>query len=99
MVWERLKEVLWQYSGLVTVEMDMGLRRRIQFVQVDECWVGNDDCDCNSIDEVSNNAMTMWQVNHCNKKIKLEKAMRLMTTMTTRTLYTTINNAHGMVGC
>ena len=75
MVWERLKEVLWQYSGLVTVEMNVGLRRRIQFVQADEFWVGNDDCNCNSIDEVSNNVMTMWQVNHCTNNSKLAKAI------------------------
>ena len=79
--------------------MDVILRRRSWFVQVDECWIGNDDCDCNSIGEVSNNAMIMWQVNHCNNNSKLAKAMSLLTAMTTRTLYTTINNENGVVGC
>ena len=58
MVWERLNKVLWQYSGFVVVDMDVGLRRRTQFGQGDGCWVGNDDCNCVSINEVSNNH---WQ--------------------------------------
>ena len=58
MVWERLKEVLWQYSGFVVVDMDAGLRRRTQFGQVNGCWVGNDDCKCGSIDKVRKN---QWQ--------------------------------------
>jgi len=53
-----LKEVRWQHSGFVVVDMDVGLRRTTQFGQGDGCWVGNDDCNCVSIDEVSNN---QWQ--------------------------------------
>ena len=58
MVWERLKEVCWQYSEFVVVDMDVGLMRRTQFGQGDGCWVGNNDCNCGSINEVSNN---QWQ--------------------------------------
>ncbi len=53
-----MKEVCWQHSGFVVVDMDVGLRRRNQFGQGDGCWLGDDDCKCGSIDEVSN---TQWQ--------------------------------------
>ena len=43
------------FQQFVVVDMDVGLRRRTQFGQGDGCWVGNDDYNCGSINEVSNN--------------------------------------------